>query len=141
MQYIGSAIYFLILLGILIMPFTMPLRLRRNGSVASLLLSSFLSLIVCVLLVSLLAYLPDLYADLRLDYLGFDFDGWSDEERVRNIAPELRNEAMKLYQSRMGIGWPLKAIMGSILLIPYQIVASIFVFMVSKKLKKHGKNI
>jgi hypothetical protein len=33
-----------------------------------------------------LAYLPDLYANLRLDYLGFDFDGWFDEDRAKNIA-------------------------------------------------------
>jgi hypothetical protein len=47
----------------------------RNGYVVSLALSSFLSFITCVLLASFLAYLPDLYASLRLDYLGFDFDG------------------------------------------------------------------
>jgi hypothetical protein len=137
MQYIVSAIYFFILVMILITPFTMPFLLKRKGYVASLLLSSFLSFIVCLLLVSFLAYFPDLYANLRLDYLGFDFDGWSDEDRVRNIAPELRDEATKLYWSIMGIGWTFKAIIGAVLLIPYQIVASSLVFMVSK-LKKHG---
>jgi hypothetical protein len=137
MQYIVSAIYFFILAMILITPFAMPFLLRRKGYVASLLLSSFLSFIACVFLVSLFAYLPDLYADLRLDYLGFDFDGWSDEDRVRNIAPKFRDEATKLYLSRMGIGWTLQAIIGAVLLIPYQIVASGLVFMASK-LKKHG---
>jgi hypothetical protein len=138
MQYIVSAIYFFILAIILITPFAMPFLLRRKGYVASLLLSSFLSFITCVLLVSCLAYWPDLYASLRLDYLGFDFDGWSDEERLRNIAPEFRDEAIKLYWSRMGIGWPLQAIIGAILLIPYQIVASGLVFRMDK-LKKNGK--
>jgi hypothetical protein len=138
MQYIVLAAYFFILAMILITPFAMPFLLMRKGYVASLLLSSFLSFIACVLLVAFLAYLPDLYADLRLDYLGFDFDGWSDKDRVRNIAPELRDEATKLYRSRMGIGWPLKAIFGAVLLIPYQIVASGLVCMVGK-LKKHRK--
>jgi hypothetical protein len=137
MQYIVSAIYFFILAMILITPFAMPFLLRRKGYVASLLLSSFLSFITCLLLVSFLAYWPDLYANLRLDYLGFNFDGWSDEDRARNIAPELRDEATKLYWSRMGIGWTLQAIIGAVFLIPYQIVASGLVFMVSK-LKKHG---
>jgi hypothetical protein len=137
MQHIVSAIYFFILAIILITPFGMPFLLKRKRYVANLLLSSFLSFIVCLLLVSFLAYFPDLYANLRLDYLGFDFDGWFDEDRVRNIAPELRDEATKLYWSIMGIGWTLKAIIGAVLLIPYQIVASSLVFMVSK-LKKHG---
>lgn len=138
MQYIISIIYFLILAMISIVPFAMPLLLRRKGYVVSLALSSFLSLITCVLLGAFLAYLPDLYASLRLDYLGFDFDGWSDEDRVRNIAPKFRDEATKLYQSRMGIGWTFQALIGAILLIPYQIVASGLVFMMGK-LKKNGK--
>jgi hypothetical protein len=138
MQYIASAIHFCILAMMLITPFAMPFLLRRKGYVASLLLSSFLSFIACVLLVSLFAYLPHLYASLRLDYLGFDFDGWSDEDRARNISPELRDEATKLYWSTMGIGWTFQAIVGAVLLIPYQIVASGLVFMASK-LKKRGK--
>lgn len=137
MQYISSAIYFSILVMMVITPFAMPFLLRRKGYVTSLLLSSFLSLMTCVLLVTLLAYLPDLYAEMRLDYLGFDFNGWSDEDRLRKIAPEFRDEAIKLYRSIMGIGWTLKAITGAVLLIPYQIVASGLVFMVSKS-KKHG---
>jgi hypothetical protein len=136
MQYIVLIIYFPILAMMVITPFAMPFLLREKGYVANLFLSSFLSLITCVLLVSLLAYLPHLHANLRLDYLGFDFDGWSDEDRVRNIAPKFRDEATKLYQSRMGIGWTLHAITGAVLLIPYQIVASSLVFMAGK-LKKH----
>lgn len=139
MQYIFFATFLFILVIIYVLPFAIPFRLRRKkGYVISLLLSSFLSFITCVLLACFLAYLPDLYASLRLDYLGFDFDGFSDEERLRNIAPELKDEAIKLYQSRMGIGWPLQAIAGAILLIPYQIIASISVFMVDK-FKKNSK--
>ncbi len=137
MQYIVSAVYFFILVMMVITPFAMPFLLRRKGYVTSLLLSSFLSLMTCVLLVTLLAYLPDLYAEMRLDYLGFDFNGWSDEDRLRNIAPEFRDEAIKLYRSTMGIGWTFKAIIGAVLLIPYQIFASGLVFMVIKS-KKHG---
>ncbi|BAY66843.1 hypothetical protein NIES22_69870 (plasmid) [Calothrix brevissima NIES-22] len=137
MQYISSAIYFSILVMMVITPFAIPFLLRRKGYVTSLLLSSFLSLMTCVLLVTLLAYLPDLYAEMRLDYLGFDFNGWSDEDRLRNIAPQFRDEAIKLYRSIMGIGWTLKAIIGAVLLIPYQIFASGLVFMVIKS-KKYG---
>lgn len=138
MQYIIAIIYFLILAVILIMPFATPSLLRRKGYVVSFALSSFLSFITCVLLASFLVYFPDLYASLQLDYLGFDFDGWSDEDRVKNIVPEFRDEATKLYQSRMGIGWTFQALIGAILLVPYQIVASGLVFIMGK-LKKNSK--
>jgi hypothetical protein len=100
---------------------------------SNLLLSSFLSFVICILLVFGLAYLSDLETSLRLDYLGYNFKGWTDEEQLRNIAPEFRDEAVKLYRSHMGIGWPVKAITGSVLLIPYHLVASSVVYKVSKR--------
>lgn len=132
MQHLASATLFFIWAMILITPFAMPLLLKQRGYVAHPFLSSFLSFITSVLLVCLFAYLPNFYADLQLEHLGFDFDGWSDEDRVRNIAPELRDEATRLYRSTMGIGWPLKAVFGVALLIPYQIFASGVVFIGSQ---------
>lgn len=133
MQYITSTICSFILIMVLITPFVMPVALKRKGYITNLLLSSFLSFIVCVLLVSGLAYLSDLDTSLRLHDLGFDFNGWTDEDRLQNIAPEFRDEAARLYRSYMGIGWTLKAIIGSILLIPYHIVATGGVYMVRKQ--------
>ena len=43
----------------------------------------------------------------------------SDAERAQNVAPELRDEATRLYWSKMGIGWPLKAIFGMIVVVPF----------------------
>jgi hypothetical protein len=133
MQYITALIYFSILMMVLIMPFVMPLLFKQKGFVSNLLLCIFLSFMICVLLVFGLAYLSDLETSLRLDYLGYNFNGWTDEERLRNIAPEFRDEAIKLYRSHMGIGWTLKAIIMAVLLVPYHIVASSFVYIVSKR--------
>lgn len=74
--------------------------------------------IICFLIV-LLAYWPHFYTDLRLELMGFDFEGMSDAERARSVLPEMRKEATALYWSNMGIGWPLKAIFGIALLAPY----------------------
>jgi hypothetical protein len=133
MQYITSVIYLSILIMVLIMPLVMPLLLKRKGFVSNFLLSSFLSFMICVLLVVGFSYLSDLETSLRLEYLGFNFNGWTDEERLRNIAPELRDEATKLYLTHMGIGWTFKAIIGVVLLIPYHLVASGFVYIISKR--------
>jgi hypothetical protein len=132
MQYITSLIYFSILIMMVLLPLVMPLLLKRKGFVSNLLLGSFLSFMMCVLLVVGFAYFSDLETSLRLGHLGFNFDGWTDEERLRKIAPEFRDEATKLYRSHMGIGWTFKAIIGLVLLIPYHLVASGFVYIVSK---------
>ena len=118
---------------LLITPFVMPLLLKQKGYVANLRLGNLLSLMMCMLLVFGLAYLSDLETSLRLGDLVFDFDAWTDAERFRNIAPQFRDEATKLYRSHMGIGWTVKAILGAVLLIPYYMLASGFGYMVGKK--------
>lgn len=123
------------LMMVLITPVVLPLMLKRKGYVSNMLLGSFLSFMMCVLLVIGLAYFSDLETSLRLGYLGFNFDAWTEEERFRNIAPAFRDEATKLYRSHMGIGWTFKAIIGVVLLIPYHLVASGFVYIVSKPKK------
>ncbi|GAA0706054.1 MULTISPECIES: hypothetical protein [Vreelandella] len=65
------------------------------------------------------AYWPHFYKDVRLEMMGLDFDGMSDEERTRNVTPEQKEEAIELYWSLMGIGWPLQAIIGMVLVLPY----------------------
>lgn len=77
--------------------------------------------LICIL-IALLAYWPHFYSDLRLELMGFDFEGMSDEERARNVLPELRDEATSLYWSNMGIGWPLRAILGMVIISPYPTV-------------------
>lgn len=75
-------------------------------------LINFVSLPLIGLLIALAAYWPEFYTHLRLELMGFDFDGMSDAERAGNVLPELREEATALYWSNMGIGWPLKAMFG-----------------------------
>jgi hypothetical protein len=128
MQIVASTIHYFILAMILMAPFSAPFLLKRK----SLLLCGLISLYVCALLVSMFAYWPHLYADLRLGYLGFDSDGWSDNDKVRNVPPEFQDEAIKLYRSTMGVGWPLQALVVMALLVPYQAIASGLVFLVRK---------
>jgi len=81
-----------------------------------------ISLPLICFLMTLVAYWPHFYSDLRLELMGFDFEGMSDTERARNVLPETREEATALYWSNMGIGWPLKAIFGMVLFAPYPTV-------------------
>ncbi len=134
MQYITPIIYFSILIMVLATPLVMPLLLKRKGYVPNMILGNFLSLMISLLLVVGLAYLPDLVTSWRLNDLGYNFDGWTDDERLRKIAPEFRDEAVRLYRSHMGIGWTFKAVIGAVLIIPYHIVVSTFVYIVNKRI-------
>ncbi|WP_298445323.1 hypothetical protein [uncultured Ferrimonas sp.] len=72
------------------------------------------------------SYWPHFYTDVRLDLMGFDFDGMSDVERSQYVAPEMREEATKLYWSNMGIGWSMKAIIWMVILLPYPVIVWLF---------------
>ncbi|MBU1293623.1 MAG: hypothetical protein KJ609_06985 [Gammaproteobacteria bacterium] len=90
------------------------------------------SIPVMCLMMAIAVYWPHFYADLRLYLMDFDFDGMSDAERARNVAPEQRELATKLSWSNMGIGWPLKAMIGMVFLSPYPTVVWILSLVLRK---------
>ncbi|MEL6354099.1 MAG: hypothetical protein AAFR58_20460, partial [Cyanobacteria bacterium J06627_28] len=74
--------------------------------------------IICAIVI-LGAYLADAYPLIQLHFMGFDFDGLSDTERLRAVEPASRALATELYGSIFGIGWPLKAIFAMVMVLPY----------------------
>lgn len=78
-----------------------------------------LSFILMAVFISLGAYWPHFYIDLRLELMSFDSNGMSDVDRARNVLPELKEEAIRLYWSTTGVGWPLRAFIWMVLLSPY----------------------
>ena len=77
--------------------------------------------VICALLL-VSAYWPHLYADIRLESVGFNFEGMSDLERLEKVSPEDHNEAIYLHRANMGVGWPLKAMIWMIVLLPYPFI-------------------
>ncbi len=117
MEALGITVHFLLIACVLIFP--LVLSVRGHGFLRV----NLIAIPVCSLLLGMAALWPELFRDIRLAMMGFDFDGMTDTERARNVAPELRDEATRLYWSYMGIGWPLKAIIASIIMLPWPTVA------------------
>ena len=120
METLGFIVELLILITIV---FTPIVCVRKNYSFLKLYLVS-VPIIFFILILG--AYWPHFYTDVRLDLMGFEFDGMSDAERVKNVVPEMREEATRLYRSNMGIGWPMKAIIWMVILLPYPLIIWLF---------------
>ena len=107
---------FSIKMGLIVMVVVIPIVFTRKGY------GFFRVNLICIplifLFVIMIAYWPHFYDSFRLELMDFDFEGMNDVERARNVAPELRDEATRLYWSNMGIGWPLKAIFGMVFALP-----------------------
>jgi hypothetical protein len=113
MDVFGKIIIIGFLFFILATPIILSLKGYNNFRILAL---SFPLMAAFILLGS---YWPHFYVDLRLELMGFDFDSMSDLDRARNVLPEFKEEATKLYWSTMGIGWPLQAFIWMVILSPY----------------------
>ncbi len=65
------------------------------------------------------AWWMDTYPDIKLASIGYEIDGMSENERARHVPLHLREEAKKIFESNMGVGWPLKAFFWLIGILPY----------------------
>ena len=97
---------------VIIVPFVAVFVCGKLNLTARFIWVNLISLPILFVLLLLLAYWPHFYADTKLQMMGYDTWGTNETERAMNVAPELRDEAGKLYWSNMGIGWPLRAMFG-----------------------------
>ena len=69
-----------------------------------------------------------------MKYYGYDFGIMGNEiDRLKNVDPKNIETVKQLKISIMGIGWPLKAIFGLVLLIPFSILTPTVYFLVKRK--------
>ena len=59
---------------------------------------------------------------ILLEYYGYNIDGMSEKEFYGNVLPENMERVKRMETSIMGIGWPLKAMFGMVILSPYLLV-------------------
>jgi len=58
---------------------------------------------------------------ILLKHYGYNIDGMNETEFYGNVSPENMEQVNRLVTSVMGIGWPLKAMFGFVMTIPYLI--------------------
>ena len=76
------------------------------------------SLGVLMLIFAWWSYESDL---ILLKHYGYNIDGMSEADFFGNVSSENLDKVKRLETSIMGIGWPVKAIFGFIMTIPYLI--------------------
>jgi hypothetical protein len=87
-----------------------------------------ISVPICMVLGSVLAYFPDASKYLEISSfatLGFNPDGLNREERVLNLAPDHHEAAEAAYWSNMGVGYPVRALFAASASALYALVSSL----------------
>jgi hypothetical protein len=55
-------------------------------------------------------------------HLGYDFEALTQVESYQNVAPENMQKVKQLEIGHDGVGWPVGAILGGVVLIPYLLI-------------------
>jgi hypothetical protein len=122
MEVLITILNFLILGFIIFAPIFILIILKKLKTKRTLIAYSLISLFVLGVLVLIFAwwsYESDL---ILLKHYGYNRDGMNETEFYGNVSPEKIEKVKSIQTSIMGIGWPLKAIFGYMIFIPYLII-------------------
>lgn len=121
METLISITNYLIFGLIIISPILILIILKRLKTKRTLIMYSLISLFALGILIFIFAWFADKSNMILLEHYGYNYDGWNETERFQNVTQENLNKVKRLETSIMGIGWPLKAIFGYVMTVPYLI--------------------
>lgn len=114
---------FLILGLIILTPFLILIILKRLKTKRTVIIYSLIGLFVLGVLMLIFAWWSHESDLILLKHFGYNIDGMSETDFFGNVLPENMDKVKRLETSVMGIGWPVKAIFGFVMTIPYLIFA------------------
>ncbi len=117
METIITIINFGILGLIISLPILTITRLRKSNTRKMTVRYILIGLSLMAFLIPIFAAWGDFSKIILLNHYGYSIDGMNYE----NVLPENRERVETLVTSLMGIGWPLKAMFGFVVTIPYLI--------------------
>lgn len=127
MEILVPTISFLILGLLLISPWIILKFLKEKQEVLRFLLFILWSIPSFFILMLIFAWWGDYSTGILLEYYGYELNlDTVSENNFENVLPENIEKVKSLRISYMGIGWPLKAIIGAIYYSPYLL----FVFLI-----------
>ncbi|MEZ5757917.1 MAG: hypothetical protein R3D86_06825 [Emcibacteraceae bacterium] len=134
MEFLNTIINYVFSLAIVITPILAYFKIPTGNTRERILSINLYSLPIILILLIMVCYWPSYYQGYQLENLGYDQFGMSEAERLANVAPEFHDRATMIYNSNFGIGWPLRVIMGFMLILPYPTMVMLLISAIQKKL-------
>lgn len=122
MEDLNTAIKLAFLIILVISPIILLNKLYKRD--LKMLFISYLitSIAITFSLVLIMAWWSHFSIELLLSHYGYDSNLLTEAERLKNVTAENLDRVKTLDSSRMGIGWPLKAILFYIFYSPYLLI-------------------
>jgi Tfp pilus assembly protein PilO len=133
MEILNTAIKFALLIALIISPILLFNKLRKQSFKYPFILYLISAVLITFFLVMVLAWWSHFSTELLLSHYGYYSGDLNETERMKNVAVENLDKVNKLRISKMGIGWPLKAIMFYPFYFPYLVIVYLGMYFYSKK--------
>ena len=130
---------FLILGLIIFTPILILIILKRLKTKRTVIIYSLIGLFVLGVLMLIFAWWSHESDLILLKHFGYNIDGMSETEFFGNVLPENMDKVKRLETSVMGIGWPVKAIFGFVMTIPYLIFVYFGKVLIDRTMRKKNE--
>lgn len=122
MEDLNTTIQYLLVIALIIFPVILLNKLYKRSLKKVFITYIITAVTVTFLLVLTLAWWSHFSIELLLSHYGYNADLLTETERLRNVSAENLDRVKTLDSSRMGIGWPVKAILFYIFYSPYLLI-------------------
>lgn len=122
-----------ILLGLLLLSPIILLRyLNKKNRKYKFLSYLVLNVLIAASILFVFAWWGHTSNTLLLTHYGYNVEGSSDTKYDEHVAPENLERVKELATSRMGIGWPLKAMMMFTFYSPYLLIVYLTIYLIGR---------
>ena len=132
-EFLVTAITFLLLVGLLISPPLLLRFIRRTNIKYKFVAYLTIGVILTALITLIFAWWTHTSDLLLLKSSGYDIDGMNATEFYGKVFPEHLDKVKSLETSNMGIGWPLKAIITFVFYSPYLLIIYGVTYLIGRK--------
>jgi 4-amino-4-deoxy-L-arabinose transferase-like glycosyltransferase len=128
-----TIISLLFLVGLMLSPILIIRWLHKQNIKSKFIAYLLLGIVITAVLFLFFAWWTDTSNMMLLAHYGYNIDAMNETERFGQVAAENMERVKSLETSIMGIGWPLKAMMGYIVYMPYLLI----IYFVTKAIRKN----
>lgn len=122
MENLNTSLKFVFLIVLIISPILLLNKLYKRNLKTLFISYITTAIAVTFVLVLIMAWWSHFSIDLLLSHYGYNSNLLTETERLQPVAAENLDRVKTLYSTRMGIGWPLKAILFYIFYSPYLLI-------------------
>jgi hypothetical protein len=135
MEILVTTISFVLLIGLFVSPILILIVLNRLNIKYKFIFYLILAIVITSIITLTFGWWADTSYRILLAHYGYYLDAMNDAERFANVSVENMERVKRLEISMLGIGWPLKALMGYVVFSPYLLIVYLIAYLRQKSKK------